>query len=644
MRYNTGNPVGPDGSSSPFDLHDNAGIADQLVTGTERQYPNRLGQPIRSFNGMNLDFDESQAERDAEFGQDQAEREEQFQQFLLSSGYEDIGDYAAGLIITGRNQVFLRSGQYYRAKGSLALPYTTTGNWASESSSFVSVGDAVLRQDLAQPDGDTLVRTRSGRTQRQKNDEYATISDFQTAKEAADFAIENNVKIRVLESLVLKVPSDFPSLQSAIDHIKPDHGIVVSLVIDSGHQLASGLIAMNGDYSAFSIESEDSEVFLAEGFTGPTDAGFNENPSINILLLGVNSDMPVLNCLINAGGRCSHGYYANNSRGRVRSGKGVKNAGRIGLYAVTSIVGANGTVWTGAGQELASGFQVGIWATNGSVVTAQEYTNVSNSTYIGAGTSRGSILNAQRLIANGCEYGVEARRGFVDIQYANLKDNVQRGINAVDNVVVSAEGCTLTGMNTAIRVSGGASVNATSCITDSGSPGLSNMSTVSNDAVRPLRAFNFIDGGTVVNNNAPPQGAVFRSKSSDTAFVLTSFASDPHLQLSVRSGDVWVVSCDLLVNVGADTSLAIGIFGPAFSSIVARGSVQGALGSSFPTVVTAYDTAIVTIPGSQVARVSLNIRIVVTANGILSIRGSRLSGTGTASISSASMVEARREM
>ncbi|WP_444447860.1 hypothetical protein [Pseudomonas kurunegalensis] len=159
-------------------MHDNAGIADQLVTGTERQYPNRLGQPIRSFNGMNLDFDESQAERDAEFGQDQAEREEQFQQFLLSSGYEDIGDYAAGLIITGRNQVFLRSGQYYRAKGSLALPYTTTGNWASESSSFVSVGDAVLRQDLAQPDGDTLVRTRSGRTQRQKNDEWVSVADY----------------------------------------------------------------------------------------------------------------------------------------------------------------------------------------------------------------------------------------------------------------------------------------------------------------------------------------------------------------------------------------------------------------------------------------------------------------------------------
>lgn len=177
MRFNTVNPVGDDGSSDPRDLYDNAGVIDQLATGTERQYPNRLGVPTRSFNGMNQDFDESQVQRDSEFSQDQAVREEEFQQFLISSGYDDIGDYAAGLTITGRNQVFLRSGQYYRAKGTLALPYTTNGNWTAESANFVSVGDAVLRQELAQPDGDTLVNTRGGRTQRQKNDDWVSVAD-----------------------------------------------------------------------------------------------------------------------------------------------------------------------------------------------------------------------------------------------------------------------------------------------------------------------------------------------------------------------------------------------------------------------------------------------------------------------------------
>lgn len=81
-----------------------------------------------------------------------ADRNEQFQQFLLASGYQDIGDYAAGLVITARNQIFQKDGELWRAGANLALPYTTTGNWGVEGSSFVSVGDAALRLDLADSD------------------------------------------------------------------------------------------------------------------------------------------------------------------------------------------------------------------------------------------------------------------------------------------------------------------------------------------------------------------------------------------------------------------------------------------------------------------------------------------------------------
>lgn len=77
--------------------------------------------------------------------------------FEISAGYAEIGDYAAGLSITARNQIFLKDGEYYRASAGLALPYTTTGVWAGESASFVGIGDAVLRQDLSQQDGARLV-------------------------------------------------------------------------------------------------------------------------------------------------------------------------------------------------------------------------------------------------------------------------------------------------------------------------------------------------------------------------------------------------------------------------------------------------------------------------------------------------------
>ncbi len=78
-----------------------------------------------------------------------ADRNAEFQQFLLSSGYQTIGDYAAGLQIAALNQIFRKDGEFYRASASLDLPYTTTGDWVGESSGFVAVGDAALRQELA---------------------------------------------------------------------------------------------------------------------------------------------------------------------------------------------------------------------------------------------------------------------------------------------------------------------------------------------------------------------------------------------------------------------------------------------------------------------------------------------------------------
>lgn len=123
--FNTGKPVG---SSDPRDLYDNAENLDVLVNSPEKlDHADRLGVSRKTWHGM----------------------EQAFQEFLLRSGYQDIGPYAADLEITARNQIFLRGGEYYRAGASLELPYMTTGDWVTESESFVSVGDASLRQDLA---------------------------------------------------------------------------------------------------------------------------------------------------------------------------------------------------------------------------------------------------------------------------------------------------------------------------------------------------------------------------------------------------------------------------------------------------------------------------------------------------------------
>jgi hypothetical protein len=123
--YNTGNPIG---SKDPRDLYDNAENLDEAVnTRQSESWDDRFGVARKTWWGMEQDF----------------------QQFLINSGYENIGDYGPGLEITARNQIFWKDGELYRAGASLALPYTTTGDWGTEEGLFVAVGDQALRQQLA---------------------------------------------------------------------------------------------------------------------------------------------------------------------------------------------------------------------------------------------------------------------------------------------------------------------------------------------------------------------------------------------------------------------------------------------------------------------------------------------------------------
>lgn len=72
-----------------------------------------------------------------------------FQRFLVNSGYQDMGDYAVGIELMARNQMFYKDGELYRASVALDLPYTLTGDWALEAGFFVAMGDQALRQLLA---------------------------------------------------------------------------------------------------------------------------------------------------------------------------------------------------------------------------------------------------------------------------------------------------------------------------------------------------------------------------------------------------------------------------------------------------------------------------------------------------------------
>ncbi|WP_367237181.1 right-handed parallel beta-helix repeat-containing protein [Pseudomonas sp. Rh2] len=130
MRYNTGNPVGADGSSSPFDLHDNSGNIDVWTNDrSKRTWPDRLGADRKTYHGMEQDFIE----------------------FLARQGYESVFlTYGAGVTIDRQTQLVQRDGELYRIADIADLPLTLTGTWSTDAANLLAVGDASVRQALVQ--------------------------------------------------------------------------------------------------------------------------------------------------------------------------------------------------------------------------------------------------------------------------------------------------------------------------------------------------------------------------------------------------------------------------------------------------------------------------------------------------------------
>lgn len=154
-------------SEDPRDLKFNAGKIDEEVNGSADYYTDRFGAQRLTNTGRNNQFQTAQDEREAEFVTSQADKEARFQQFLLSSGYQFLGDYENGpYTINELNQVIRYQGELWRLNSSTTPPYTTTGvnsaSWTVDVTHLVSVGDATLRQNLSSSDeglGADLVNT-----------------------------------------------------------------------------------------------------------------------------------------------------------------------------------------------------------------------------------------------------------------------------------------------------------------------------------------------------------------------------------------------------------------------------------------------------------------------------------------------------
>lgn len=225
--YSTGNPLG---STALKDLSDNASNFDEAMNSSAPSFTDRFNKRRETLAGMKAAFDN----------------------FLNAAGYQDMGLYAAGIVLAQRNQVVEYNGEFYRVAGSTNIPYMLTGTWSTDSPKLVLVpgGSDALRQELASADGSTLTTYTAPAVGSVSRSLFSRLSDVITFK---DFA----------------PPTDgVGSVQSAL--VAANSANVPHLLVPPGQYLVTGNFTFN-----MPVTLIPGAVFIVQsGFTLKFGAGF----------------------------------------------------------------------------------------------------------------------------------------------------------------------------------------------------------------------------------------------------------------------------------------------------------------------------------------------------------------------------------
>lgn len=245
-------------------------------------------------------------------------------------------------------------------------------------------------------------------------------------------------------TLQIKIPTDFDTIQSAIQHYTlKNNGLntTIEILLESGYIINEGLVFSDGDYSKFNITSEDDIVIAnVEGHL------FESNRSV----------MPQISCLIDMQHKGLIGIRAiKNSRGSVNSGCGVINAGSNG------IVVSEGSQYHLFGANFSGAKDRCLWVSNGSVAEA-ELCNFSNSGGRSVYVSRGSKANIHGSnVKNSGETAVYAIRSEINAQETNVSNAKNYGYysGSGSTIICNDSFCNNTG-NSGIYSGGSSRVSA----------------------------------------------------------------------------------------------------------------------------------------------------------------------------------------
>ncbi|WP_224230754.1 hypothetical protein [Klebsiella variicola] len=158
--YKTKNPLG---SAAVKDLYDNAENVDKFVNDrTKEELEDRLGVLRKTWHGMEMIFS-----RFIDYITGRGE------QAVAAIGWQELGNWAVGLVVDNRQQIVYYNGSWYKYLGELEhviagdSPENDGGVWsaANPTGKWSNIGDAALRSNLGSNEeglGDNLIERKLG--------------------------------------------------------------------------------------------------------------------------------------------------------------------------------------------------------------------------------------------------------------------------------------------------------------------------------------------------------------------------------------------------------------------------------------------------------------------------------------------------
>ncbi|MCQ8281856.1 hypothetical protein [Klebsiella pneumoniae] len=109
---------------------------DEEVTSIGEFYIDRLGVKRLTNTGRNNQFNSAQQYRANQFNSSLQDMENQVEQAISLAGWQELGDWSAGITVNSRNQIIWHSNSWYKYIGE--LPHTTSGSGPAEDGGIYS--------------------------------------------------------------------------------------------------------------------------------------------------------------------------------------------------------------------------------------------------------------------------------------------------------------------------------------------------------------------------------------------------------------------------------------------------------------------------------------------------------------------------